>query len=71
MTSNSNPTTTIEAVAAVIHAAGFHTMAREYVSRPTDRAAIVRAMTKNIRNDRTLGPDMANNFARLARQVEG
>lgn len=64
--------TTHDAVAAVIKAAGFDAMARDYLAASEERRVrIVNAMTRNIGNDRNLGPQMAVKFCRLACQANG
>lgn len=53
----------IEAVASVIHATGFHAMAREYRERPEYRSRIEAAMCRNI--NREFGAEKAKAFSRL------
>lgn len=60
-----------EAVAECIKAAGFDAMAREYLKGDQEkRQRVVRAMTRNIANDKRLGPDKAAHFAALAQKVD-
>ena len=59
--------TTHEAVADVIKAAGFDTMAREYLEEPEKRPRIINAMRRNIIS--VSGLSAANRFAHLARRA--
>jgi hypothetical protein len=64
------PNAIIEAVANVIHEAGFHTMATEYRTRPELRDRIGANMVRAIRNDRSLGPAFADRLARLIQNAK-
>ena len=55
----------IEAIAATIEAAGWNGLANDYRTRPEYRERIERAMVRNIREDRQLGPELADKLARL------
>ena len=55
----------IEAIAAAIEAAGWNGLANDYRTRPEYRERIERAMVRNIREDRRLGPEHADKLARL------
>lgn len=56
-----------EAVAEVIRSLGFTNLASEYLTRPADRAAIVRIATNDLR--RNHGFAKAERFALLARRA--
>jgi glutathione synthase/RimK-type ligase-like ATP-grasp enzyme len=58
-------TTTVDAIAEAIRAAGYTAMAQEFVAKPEYRGRIIVAMTRNIARDQRLGPDVARRFRQL------